>query len=136
MLTTGIDITEIALIGRMFDRHGARFLMQVYTEREQCFCQGRVALLACLFAAKEGIAKALGTGLSYLAADGTDLREMEIIAGQCRCPSVQLHGAAQVRATALGLTEWSVSFDHSRTYAIALVVARDGAGVTPDDKGG
>ncbi len=136
MLTTGVDLTEIAPFTRLLDRHGARFLDRIYSGREQAACAGRVAQLACLFAAKEAIAKVLGTGLNYMAAAGVDLREMEIVSdGQHRRTQVVLHGAAQVRAAALGLHNWSVSLASSRTYALALVVAMQGPAWKPDQEG-
>ncbi|MCS6880177.1 MAG: 4'-phosphopantetheinyl transferase superfamily protein [Oscillochloridaceae bacterium] len=128
-ITMGIDLTDIAPFARLLDRHGARFLDRIYTPREQKQCGREAALLACLFAAKEAVAKVLGTGLNYLAATGVDLREMEIIAAGPRGPSqVWLHGAARIRAAELALHEWSVSFAHSRTYALAMVIAWPGAG--------
>lgn len=124
MLTTGVDLTEIAPFAQLLERHGTRFLDRIYSGREQEACAGRVARLACLFAAKEAIAKVLGTGLNYMAAEGVDLREMEIVSdGQGRRTQVYLHGAAQARAAALGLHTWSVSLASSRTCALALVVA-------------
>ncbi|MFQ3661253.1 MAG: holo-ACP synthase [Chloroflexaceae bacterium] len=127
-LATGIDLTDIAPFARLLDRHGGGFLDRIYTRREQERCDRDVALLACLFAAKEAVAKVLGTGLNYLAATGVDLRDMEIVADGTRGPaSVCLYGAARTRAEELRLREWSVSFAHSRTYALAMVIAWSGA---------
>ena len=128
-IATGIDLTDIAPFARLLDRHGGRFLDRVYTPREQERCGQDVTLLACLFAAKEAVAKVLGTGLNYLAPTGVDLREMEIIADGPRGPAwVRLHGAARTRADALELREWSVSLAHSRTYALAMAIAWSGIG--------
>lgn len=124
MIATGIDLTEIAPFTRLLDRHGDRFLERIYSRREQQLCGGCAVKLACLFAAKEGVAKVLGTGLNYMATEGVDLRDMEIIADVRRGRAqVHLHGAAQARAAELGLHAWSVSLAHSRTCALALVVA-------------
>jgi holo-[acyl-carrier protein] synthase len=124
MITTGVDITDLAPFARMLAQHGERFLNRIYTKREQEQCAGRVALLACTFAAKEGVAKALGTGLNYMTPTGIDLREMEIIAD----PSIgnatlSLSGAAQARALALDIHDWSICVAHSRGYALAMVIA-------------
>ncbi|MCX7789177.1 MAG: holo-ACP synthase [Chloroflexaceae bacterium] len=128
-ISTGIDLTDIAPFARLLDRHGGRFLDRIYTRREQERCGQDAALLACLFAAKEAVAKVLGTGLNYLAASGVDLREMEIIADGPRGPAqLCLYGAAQLRADELELREWSVSFAHSRTYALAMVIGWPGPG--------
>ncbi len=128
-IATGIDLTDIAPFARLLDRHGGRFLDRVYTLREQERCGRNVTWLACIFAAKEAVAKVLGTGLNYLAATGVDLREMELIADDLREPArVCLYGAARVRADELELREWSVSLAHSRTYALAMVIAWPGIG--------
>ncbi len=128
-LATGIDLTDIAPFARLLDRHGGRFLERIYTWRERECCGQDAALLACLFAAKEAVAKVLGTGLNYLAETGVDLREMEIVADSMRGPAgVCLYGAARTRAEELHLREWSVSFAHSRTYALAMVIAWSGTG--------
>ncbi|MGQ9928050.1 MAG: holo-ACP synthase [Chloroflexaceae bacterium] len=126
-IATGIDLTDIAPFARLLDRHGGRFLDCVYTPREQERCGQDVRLLACLFAAKEAVAKVLGTGLNYLATSGVDLREMEIIADSLRgLARVHLYGAARRRADELELREWSVSLAHSRTYALAMAIAWSG----------
>jgi holo-[acyl-carrier protein] synthase len=129
MIANGVDLTEIAPFARMLERHGDRFLTRIYSPREQQLCAGRVPLLACLFAAKEGVAKALGVGLNYMAASGVDLRELEILAeqqyGQAQ---VCLYGSAQVRAAQLGLHSWSVCLAHSSNYALAQVLALRGPG--------
>ena len=124
MITTGVDITDLAPFARMLAQHGERFLNRVYTKREQEQCAGRVTLLACTFAAKEGVAKALGTGLNYMAPTGVDLREMEILADPAiGSAELFLSGAAQARALALGLHDWSICVAHSRDYALAMVLA-------------
>ena len=120
MLSVGVDITEIGRITRALDRWGDRFLGRVYTEDEIAYCRGRVPELAARFAAKEAVSKALGTGLV-----GVSWREMEILADRRGKPCVVLHGRAQDRANALGLTDWAVSLTHSDDNAIAMVVASD-----------
>ncbi|MBX3002168.1 MAG: holo-ACP synthase, partial [Caldilineaceae bacterium] len=63
MLRTGVDIIEIERIAQAVDQHGQRFLSRVYTPQELSYCGKRIASLAARFAAKEAIAKALGTGV-------------------------------------------------------------------------
>lgn len=121
-IATGIDLTEIALVTRLLERHGQRFLERVYTPYEQNQGNQDGARLACLFAAKEATAKALGAGLSYLTAAGVDLREIEIVCQGWR-GNVRLYGAAKARAAALGLETWTVSLARSRTYALAMALA-------------
>jgi holo-[acyl-carrier protein] synthase len=114
----GVDIIEIARIERVLDRFGERFLRRIYTERERARYHGRVPELAVRFAAKEATMKALGTGVR-----GIGWREIEILSNLRGKPVVILHGAARRRADQLGFRHLAVSLSHSRTVAIAVVVA-------------
>ncbi len=118
MLSVGVDIIEIDRVGRAVERWGERFLRHVYTPAEAAFCRERLPELAARFAAKEAIAKALGTGLA-----GIFWTEMEVLPDSLGKPLVQLYGRAAARAEALGLTDFAVSLSHSREYAVASVVA-------------
>jgi len=121
MLKTGVDLIEIARIQRVIDQHGERFLRRIYTATERQDCQGRAESLAARFAAKEAVAKALGTGIWRQEVDWTDI---EIVRDpQSGAPQLLLHHAAAAHAQRLGLTEWSVSLSHDRERAIAFVVA-------------
>lgn len=118
LIATGVDIIEIARIQRTLDDFGDRFLRKVYTERERAWYGTRVAELAARFAAKEATSKALGTGIR-----GVYWREMEIVSNRRGKPLLVLHGNAAARAAALGLVAFDVSLTHSRTEAMAFVVA-------------
>ncbi len=126
ILRTGVDIVEIERIRRAVSRYeGAppartRFLKRLYTEAELGHCSDRVESLAARFAAKEAIAKALGTGAWR---DGIRWIDLEVVSDARGAPSVQLHGAAARRARSLGLSQWSVSLSHDDERAIAFVVA-------------
>jgi holo-[acyl-carrier protein] synthase len=117
-VAVGTDIIEIARIKRSLDDFGERFLKRVYTERERERYRGRVSELAARFAAKEATSKALGTGII-----GIHWREMEVLSNRRGKPILILHGSAAERAKRLGLTDFSVSMTHSRTDAMAFVVA-------------
>jgi len=121
MLRTGVDLIEIERIQTAIDRHGSRFLARVYTARELVHCQGRVESLAGRFAAKEAVAKALGTGIWRHGVGWTDIEVLRDL--QSGAPQLQLHNAAATCASTLGLHEWSVSLSHDRARAIAFVVA-------------
>lgn len=126
-VAVGIDIIEIARIERTYRDFGERFLRRVYTERERDRYRGRVNELAARFAAKEATSKALGTGII-----GIRWREMEILPNRRGKPVLILHGRAAERARQLGLTDFSVSLTHSRTDAMAFVVAVNGARAPAD----
>lgn len=117
-VAVGVDIIEIGRIRRVLNDFGERFLRRVYTEGERERYRNRVDELAARFAAKEATSKALGTGIR-----GIRWREMEILPNRRGKPVLILHGRAAARAAELGLTHFSVSLTHSRTDAMAFVVA-------------
>lgn len=118
----GVDLIEIGRIKRALDDFGERFLKRVYTERERERYRDRVSELAARFAAKEATSKALGTGIR-----GIHWREMEVLPNRRGKPVLILHGEAAERAKLLGFTDFSVSMTHSRTDAMAFVIAFQGA---------
>jgi holo-[acyl-carrier protein] synthase len=124
MLTTGVDLIEIARVERALARHGDRFLERVFTHAEVFYCRGRLPELAARFAAKEAVSKALGVGMRMISRDGIDWRDAEIVGDMRGKPLVRLHGRAAERAEELGLTEWAVTLSHTREYAVAFVVAQ------------
>jgi holo-[acyl-carrier protein] synthase len=117
MLTTGVDIVEIARIGAALDRFGNRFLNRIYTEREIAFCRGRVPELAARFAGKEAVMKALGTGVR-----GVSWKDIEILPRRGGKPLVYLHDRGLARSQLMGLRgEFAISLTHSDEFAIAVV---------------
>ncbi|MER3436789.1 MAG: holo-[acyl-carrier-protein] synthase [Chloroflexota bacterium] len=120
-MAVGVDIIEIDRIQRVLNDFGERFLQKVFTERERERYRHRVSELAARFAAKEATSKALGTGIR-----GIRWKEMEILPNRRGKPVLILHGEAAARAHQLGLTDFSVSLTHSRTEAMAFVVAIKG----------
>ncbi len=118
LLRVGVDMVSVARIEGVLTRHGTRFLERTYTADEQAYCQGRPAALAARFAAKEAVAKALGTGFGPVA-----WREVEIVGDERKAPIVVLHGKARARAQELGLHHFAISLTHERDMAMAFVVA-------------
>jgi holo-[acyl-carrier protein] synthase len=116
-IATGVDLIEIDRIQTVIARHGPRYLKRVFTPAEIELCASRPESLAVRFAAKEAVVKALGTGIGEIS-----WQDVEILNDEERAPTLRLHGAAETRAAALGLTNWSVSLSHSLTHAIAMVV--------------
>jgi holo-[acyl-carrier protein] synthase len=110
------------------------------------------ASLAARWAAKEAAAKMLGVGLrglggakaeledwkrtgneaaktfleqpklASIAKTGVGWTEIEVVRGVLGRPFLQLYGAAEQAALALGLREFAVSLSHTRDYAVASVV--------------
>ena len=119
MLHTGVDLVEITRIRSSIERHGEHFLRRVFTAAELELCGERVESLAARFAAKEAVAKALGTGIWRAGIAWTDIETLRNPQG---APLLRLHGAAAARSADLGVQEWSISLSHDRTNAIAFVV--------------
>jgi holo-[acyl-carrier protein] synthase len=117
-LRSGIDLIEIQRLADVNPAIRARFLQRVYTPGELEDSGGRFESLAGRFAAKEAVAKALGTGIGPIR-----WQDIEIRRGAGGAPQLTLHGKARTIAEHLGLNTWSVSISHGRTYATAIAVA-------------
>ena len=117
-LATGVDLIEVDRVQRAIDRHGERFLGKVFTPTEVAESGKAAMSLAARFAAKEAVAKALGTGIGLVG-----WQEIEILHEAERQPVLSLHGVAALLAKKYGLTTWSISLSHTTSHAIALVVA-------------
>ncbi len=122
MIRSGVDIIEIERVARAIERHGSRFYLRFFTEREVAESRRQAAALAARFAAKEAVAKALGTGIGVVR-----WIDIEIVSGTQRQPELRLHGAAARLAGELGLAEWAVSLSHTHQHAVAFAVAATAA---------
>lgn len=78
----------------------------------------RAQSAAAMFAAKEAVAKALGTGF----ADGVTPWQIEITHAQNGAPGVGLSGRAKARLDELGGGRVLLSMTHEENLAIAFVV--------------
>ena len=118
IICTGIDIIEIDRIQNVLSRYGNRFLNKIFTPDEIQYCRGRSPNLAGRFAAKEATMKALKTG-----ARGVSWKDIEVIRASNGAPSIKLYNRALARSEYLGVSSLSISFSHSRDYAVASVIA-------------
>ncbi len=121
IIGTGIDLVEVERIERLLDRQQEKFLKRVFTDAEVDYCmkKARPAMhLAARFAAKEAVAKALGTGFTK----GIRMRDIEVVAGGEGAPHVRLHGAASKRYCALNGSEILLSISHTREHALAHAI--------------
>jgi holo-[acyl-carrier protein] synthase len=116
-LHSGVDLIEIERVQEAIRRHGDRFLNRIFTPLELAEVLDNSASLAVRFAAKEAVAKALGTGIGVVC-----WQDIEIRRGPERQPELHLHGAAAQMAQDLGLVHWSISLSHTQNIAIAMAV--------------
>lgn len=117
-MRTGVDLIEISRIQAALERHGQRFLQRVFTAQEIAAYGSQPASLAARWAAKEAVAKALGSGIGVVR-----WRDIEILGSDEGAPILFLHGQAAVRSTELGLSAWSLSLSHTNALAVAFVIA-------------
>ena len=100
-----------------------RFKMRVYTDGEQAYCDGfkKKAHLhyATHFAAKEAVAKALGTGFGQ----GVAPRDIEVVHEEGGRPRAVLHGKAFELAQKQGVTEVHLSLSRTHETAVANALA-------------
>jgi len=118
----GTDIIEIVRIGRIIERHGELFLNRVYTDAETRYCQRRKQCyehFAGRWAAKESVAKALGTGFVR----GVNWRDIEVCSEKSGQPRIVLRGGAREFAEGRGIQEILITISHCRTYATATAIA-------------
>jgi len=118
----GVDRVTIARIRTAIDRFGSRFLSRIYTENErrQAEVKGDPARrLAMLFAAKEAVSKALGTGFRH----GVTPTSIETIHQGSGKPTVKLHGGAAKIAAQQNISHIHLSLTDEDGIAIAFSIA-------------
>jgi holo-[acyl-carrier protein] synthase len=119
-IAIGTDIVEIQRIASALERQGDKFVQRILTESEIAEYQARgnsVAFLAKRFAAKEAIAKALGTGIGR----GISFQHMIVSNNSDGAPQVQLQANAAERLKQLGGTNVLLSLSDEKNYALAYV---------------
>ena len=114
----GCDIVEVARIKGVLDRHPDSFLKKAFTDNETDYCLSMkepARHLAARFAAKEAVAKALGTGfgqhLSFL--------DIEVVRESNGQPSIHLSDQANQY---FKNPSFHLSLSHEKNYALAFVV--------------
>ena len=123
ILGIGLDLCDIGKIERAIER--PRFLERVYTPAERARIEAapgarRAEIAAGMFAAKEAVAKALGTGFVGFFADA-----IEILPDAAGRPLCRLDGGARERALSLcGGNPYAVwvSVTHDAGFAAANAI--------------
>jgi len=119
----GIDIVEVARIAAANEKHGPAFAERYLTEAERAYCASHAnpeIHQAARFAAKEAVAKALGTGIG----SECGWHDIEIVRdAPSGAPGVLLTGAAAEFAARNGIAHIHVSLSHTRDTAVANAIA-------------
>lgn len=116
----GVDIIEVERVMRAMQRT-PRFAESVFTDDERAYCDSHAhpdRHYAARFAAKEAVAKALGTGFS-----GFGPHDIEVALNDKGKPVAVLAGRAAEAAEAAGVIAVHLSLSHTSELAIANAVA-------------
>jgi holo-[acyl-carrier protein] synthase len=120
-LAVGTDIVEIQRIAKVIARQGDQFVQRILCETEQAEYQRlnqSAAFLAKRFAAKEAVAKALGTGIGR----GVSFQDIQVFNNASGAPGVELSGGAAEVLTSLGGSKVLISLADEQQYAVAYVI--------------
>ena len=121
MIAIGTDILKLDRIDEVMGRLGERFMQRILTEAEQQEFKDSAQpnrLLGKRFAAKEAIAKALGTGIGR----GVSWQDMQIEHDEYGAPLVRLSGGALEVAVARGGSRVELSLADETDYVVAFAV--------------
>ena len=116
----GVDMCAISRMEKSIARQ--HFYERVFLEGERAYLDGksksRAQSAAAMFAAKEAVAKALGTGFIR----GVMPWTIEVTHDAAGRPGVRLHGDALARLEALGGKAVHLSLSHEGDMALAFAV--------------
>jgi holo-[acyl-carrier protein] synthase len=124
----GIDLVEVARVRSALEnpKTGSRFRSRVFTAREIEYCErkraGKYQSYAGRFAAKEAVMKALGRGWS----SEVNWLEIEILPAPGGKPQVRLSNRTSALAQKLGVRQLYVSITHTKSHAMAYLIAEQG----------
>lgn len=121
MIGVGTDILKMQRIDEVVGRLGNKFVQRILTpseQREYQACSQPNRLLAKRFAAKEAVAKALGTGIGR----GVSWQDITIGHDAHGAPRVVLSGGALEVAIARGGSRIELSLADEAEYVVAFAV--------------
>ena len=116
----GVDIVKLERVEAAYERFGERFVRKVLSADELATSAITASFIAKRFAAKEAIAKALGTGFR----EGITMPLITVTKNQLDKPEVALTGAAAERLRAIGAQEVLVSISDEVDSVVAFAIAQ------------
>ena len=117
----GTDIVHIPRIDKVLERNEEGFIKRILHTNERVKYRKSshpLAFVAKRFAAKEAVAKALGTGIGQHA-NFIDIETSHDTLGK---PHIILHGDAKETAERLGVDDVLISLSDEKEYAVAYVI--------------
>ena len=116
----GVDLCAVSRMEKSIQRE--HFVQRVFLPGERAYLdqkdKSRAQSAAAMFAAKEAVAKALGTGF----AQGVSAWTIEVTHDELGALGIVLHGGAKERLCALGGTRVLLSLTHEGDMAAAFAV--------------
>ena len=116
----GTDMCTVSRIAKAIEKE--HFYQSVYLDGERAYLaakgRGKAESAAAMFAAKEAVAKALGTGFSK----GVGVAMIEVTHDELGAPGVLLHEGAKERLAAIGGKRVLLSLTHEGDMAMAFAV--------------
>ena len=116
----GTDMCTVSRIAKAIEKE--HFYQSVYLDGERAYLnakgRGKAESAAAMFAAKEAVAKALGTGF----AKGVGVAMIEVTHDELGAPGVLLHEGAKERLAAIGGKRVLLSLTHEGDMAMAFAV--------------
>ncbi|MCL5947993.1 MAG: holo-ACP synthase [Actinobacteria bacterium] len=116
----GVDAVDVKRFRAVLSRH-PELSRRLFTDEELAYANRAgdpAQRLAARFAAKEAVAKAMGTGIWKL-----HFANVEVTCRPGHAPTVALHGNAQYIARTLGVKGWRLSITHTDLVAVAFALA-------------
>jgi holo-[acyl-carrier protein] synthase len=117
----GVDIAETARVEKLSAKYGERFARRILTTDELLEFDRRKhssSYLATRFAAKEAVAKALGTGIG----EQLGFHSVQIDNDAQGKPLLRFMGAAVDLIAGLNINNAMISLSDERHYVVAMVV--------------
>lgn len=118
----GTDLVAIARIRTIWEHYGQAFARRILTKEELEDLQTSrqmVPFLAKRYAAKEAVAKALGTGFRP---GGSRLTEIGVRNNSLGCPYLLFSGETEKLIKEKGVLEGKISLSDEKEFALAFVV--------------
>lgn len=119
-MVTGVDIVQISRIEKIMNRKNDAFINRIFTKDEIEYINkkgNKANTIAGLYASKEAISKAIGTGIGEIA-----WHDMEISHDDRGKPLVNISPVKEPLLLDLGINKFDLSISHDGDYAIAFVI--------------
>lgn len=118
----GTDIVKCERIAKLWAKYGYRFAQKILTPHEldvlKTLNNNQVAFLAKRFAAKEAVAKALGTGFR----NSVLLTQIGVVTDVNGKPLIMLYGATKAYVDSLGDFDIHLSLSDETEHVISFVI--------------